>query len=166
MIESACAWWRGENANDAWSQCVDRDDWRIIAEATAYPGELHWPGDRPSRQWFEQVVALPPCTDPDISPWVESARAGARICLAAYDVMESIASGSLASDLTRIALPLLNLRQWLQTPERTLGSGPRTRPVFTQDETGRFAITSGVIVLTTSIVENFVHDANRALDGL
>jgi len=81
-------------------------------------------------------------------------------------VMESIASGSLASDLTRIALPLLNLRQWLQTPERTLGSGPRTRPVFTQDETGRFAITSGVIVLTTSIVENFVHDANRALDAL
>ena len=165
MIESACAWWRGENAIEAWSQCVDRDDWRIIAEATAYPGELHWPGDRPSRQWFEQVVALPPCTDPDISPWVESARSGARICLAAYDVMEGIASGSLASDLTRIALPLLNLRQWLQTPERTLGNGPRTRPVFTQDETGRFAITSGVIVMTTSIVENFVHDANHALSG-
>ena len=163
MIESACAWWHGGDATAAWEVAVDRAGLRTLAEATSYPGDAHWPGDRPSRGWLQSVKDLVDTGDADIDPWVAAARSGAGIALAAMDVMDAVADGKRDSDLTRLSLPLIGLRDWLRIEARTLGAGPRTRPVFTQDGTGRFAVTSGAVTLTTSIPEVLVSDALAAL---
>jgi hypothetical protein len=163
MIESAAAWWRGDDPVPAWEKAVEADGLRVLAGATAYPGDAHWPGDRPSRVWLQQVKELADTGDADLDPWVAAARAGAGICLAALDVIDAVASGRRDSQLTPLSLPLIGLRDWLKNDARTLGAGPRTRPLFTQDSTGRFSVTSGAIELTTSIPENFVADALAAL---
>ena len=75
-LESACAWWRGDDPIEAWRSVVDRDGWRVLAEATAFPGDAHWPGDRPGREWLAAVAALADHGDPDIDPWIDAARAG------------------------------------------------------------------------------------------
>ena len=163
MIESACAWWHGGDPLEAWETSVDRVGLRVLAEATSFPGDAHWPGQRPSREWLQSARDLVDTGDADIDPWVASARAGAGIALAALDLMDAIAAGKRDSGLTRLSLPLIGLRDWLRSEARTLGAGPRTRPVFSQDATGRFAVTSGAIVLTTSIPETLVADALAAL---
>jgi hypothetical protein len=112
---------------------------------------------------LQSVKDLVDTGDADIDPWVAAARSGAGIALAAMDVMDAVADGKRDSDLTRLSLPLIGLRDWLRSEARTLGAGPRTRPVFTQDGTGRFAVTSGAVTLTTSIPEVLVSDALAAL---
>lgn len=164
-IESAAAWWRGDDAVSAWEHAVDGAGLRVLAEATAYPGDAHWPGDRPSREWLQGVRDLADAGDDDLDPWVSAARAGAVICIAALDVMDAVAAGARDSDLTRLSLPLIGLRDWLKNDARTLGAGPRTRPLFTQDSTGRFAVTSGAITQTASIPETMVGDALAALSA-
>jgi hypothetical protein len=166
MIESACAWWHGGDATTAWEISVERAGLRTLAEATSYPGDAHWPGERPSRGWLQSVKELVETGDPDIDPWVAAARGGAGIALAAMDMMDAIAEGKRASDLTRLSLPLIGLRDWLRNEARTLGAGPRTRPVFTQDGTGRFAVTGGAVTLTRSIPEALVSDAFAALAAI
>lgn len=165
-VESACAWWQGGNPADAWEACVERDGLRVLAEATAFPGDPHWPGESPGRDWLVSVSELAAADDPEIDPWVEGARQGARISLAALDVIEGIDAGKSATDLVRSAAALSAVSTWLQRPARTLGAGPRVRPMFTQDETGRFAPTGGLVSPTTSIVESHVRAALNAFSGV
>lgn len=165
-IESACAWWRGDDPVEAWRRAVDRDGWRLLAEATAFPGDPHWPGDRPGREWLAAVAALTPLDDPDIDPWIDTCRAGARICLAACDVLEGLAAGAPRSSLTSRFFRTVDVIRWLQLPQRTLGAGPRFRPVVVADARGDFAPTSQCLVFTTSIVERYLGDVNDALAEL
>ena len=165
-IESACAWWRGDDPVSVWRRAVERDGWQLLAEATAFPGEAHWPGDRPGREWFEAVAALTDHGDPDVDPWVDAARSGARICVAALDVLDALAEGVPPSKLTRTMFRLMGVGRWLQTPQRTLGAGPRIRPVVVADADGDFMATSECIVLTTSMVEHAINDVNQALAAL
>lgn len=162
-VESACAWWRGEDPLHAWRECVERDGWRVLAESTAFPGDVHWPGEAPGRDWLLSVTELSTTDDPEIDPWIESARRGARICLAALEVVDGMARGTSAADLIRSAVALSGVSAWLQEPARTLGAGPRVRPAFTQDESGRFSPTESIVVPTTSIVESHVRSALDAL---
>jgi hypothetical protein len=165
-IESACAWWRGEDPVEAWRAACERDGWRLLAEATAFPGEAHWPGDRPGRDWLEGVAELADVGDPDVDPWIDAARAGARICLAACDVLDGLADGVAPSKLISTMFAMTDVARWLQRRERTLGAGPRIRPVIVADADGDFSPTSEWIVFTTSIVEHYVSDVNAALIAL
>jgi hypothetical protein len=56
--------------------------------------------------------------------------------------------------------------RWLQLPQRTLGAGPRFRPVVVADGDGDFMITSQCLVFSTSIVEHYLADLNAALAEL
>jgi hypothetical protein len=51
-------------------------------------------------------------------------------------------------------------------PQRTLGAGPRVRPVVVADDDGDFMITSQCLVFSTSIVEHYLADLNAALAEL
>lgn len=161
-VESACAWWRGDDPVAAWESSVDRLGLRVLAGATAFPGDPHWPGDVPSRGWLESVAGME-VDDESLRPWVEAARRGAGIALAAMDVLELLASGADQSLVTRRFLGLVGLGAWLREPVRTLGSGPRSRPVWTQDGNGRFVPTASSLVATQSIPETLVARVNEAL---
>jgi hypothetical protein len=141
---------------------VDRLGLRVLAGATAFPGDPHWPGDVPSRAWLEAVAAME-VDDESLRPWVEAARRGAGIALAAMDVLELLASGADQPLVTRRFLGLVGLGAWLREPVRTLGSGPRSRPVWTQDGNGRFVPTASSLVATQSIPETLVARVNEAL---
>lgn len=161
-IESACAWWRGDDPVQAWNAAVDRLGLRLLAEATSFPGDPHWPGDAPSREWLTAVAALE-VADDALHPWVEAARRGATVALAAIDALDALDAGDGGAALTKHFLRLLGLGAWMREPVRTLGSGPRTRPVWTQDADGRFAPTASSIVPTESIPERLVARVNAAL---
>ena len=165
-LESACAWWRSDDPIEAWRSAVDRDGWRVLAEATAFPGDTHWPGDRPGREWLAAVAALADHGDPDVDPWIDAARAGARLCLAACDVVDGLAAGVPRSALTSKFFRTIDVIRWLQLPQRTLGAGPRFRPVVVADADGDFMATSECLVFTTSIVERYIGDVNDALAEL
>ena len=51
-------------------------------------------------------------------------------------------------------------------PQRTLGAGPRFRPVVVADADGDFMTTSQCLVFTTSIVERYLGDVNDAIAEL
>ena len=72
----------------------------------------------------------------------------------------------LVLDLMLPRLDGMEVCKRLRNEARTLGAGPRTRPVFTQDGTGRFAVTGGAVTLTRSIPEALVSDAFAALAAI
>ena len=158
-IRSACAWWNGGDPMAAWGDEVDAQGLRLLAQATAYPGDVHWPGDEPSTQWLEAVAAMPDTDDTDLDPWVDAARRGARIALAARSVRAALGTGDRRNVRAVEGLGLLAVRDWLQLQARTLGAGPRTRPVFTQDADGRFAMEHATVEFTESIPEREVRAA-------
>lgn len=162
-VRSACAWWNGDDAREAWAHEVDAQGLRLLAEATAYPDDPHWPGDHPSIEWLQSVAAMPNTGDDELDPWVDAARRGATVSLSARSLAASLSDG--ARDVVRAAegFPMVGLRDWLQIPARTLGAGPRTRPVFTQTADGRFAMESSTIELTESIPERDVRAALAAM---
>lgn len=162
-IVSACAWWRGDDAFEAWERVVDELGLRTLAEATAFPDDAHWPGDSPSREWLSSVATMVDPDDDYLQPWVDAARAGAKVSLAALDAIDAVESGAPAAALTRHFVQMLGLDAWLRSPVRTLGSGPRSRPVWTQDEHGRFAPTHRSIVSSQSIPERLVALANATV---
>ena len=79
------------------------------------------------------------------------------------DVLDLLSSGADQPLVTRRFLGLVGLGAWLREPVRTLGSGPRSRPVWTQDGNGRFVPTAGSLVATRSIPETLVARVNEAL---
>jgi hypothetical protein len=162
-IVSACAWWNGNDPQRAWEETVDELGLRHLAEATAFPGDPHWPGDVPSRKWLTAIAAMPDNDDPFVQPWIDAARAGARLSLAALDAIDALDAGARPSSLVGQFVQMTGLDGWLRSTVRTLGSGPRTRPVWTQDDEGHFAPTSDALVFTESIPERLVAAAHAAL---
>lgn len=161
MLESAAAWWRGGDPIAAWDSAVDRDGWRALAEATAYRGDHHWPGDSPTRQWWELVRDIED-VDPSVSSWVASARLGATLALAALDALE--ADGDMDDQFVARSTRVLMMWTAYRTQQSfTFGAGPRRRPLATQDEHGRFVLTPGSLVDSTSLVDELV---SRALAKL
>ncbi|MFM8793772.1 MAG: beta-N-acetylglucosaminidase domain-containing protein [Acidimicrobiales bacterium] len=162
-IRSACAWWHGEDALAAWREEADAQGLMLLAQATAYPGDMHWPGDEPSTQWLESVAGMDDTGDPDLDPWVESARRGAVVALAARSVVAMYRAETGWAVRAVQGFGMVGLRDWLQLGARTLGAGPRSRPVFTQTADGRFAMEAASLELTESIPEREVRAALSAM---
>lgn len=158
MLESAAAWWRGEDVMTAWNTAVDRDGWRLLAEATAYRGDLHWPGDSPTREWWEAVRNMPDMKD-EVMPWVQAARSGARVALAAHAILETDVSQLSQEDLGRLMRPLMEWQTHRIAPAFTFGRGPRQRPLATQNDQGKFVLRPGTITDSESLVDTVVHRA-------
>jgi hypothetical protein len=158
MLESAAAWWRGEDALAAWNTAVDRDGWRMLAEATAYRGDLHWPGETPSREWWEAVRDMPDLKD-EVMTWVQAARSGARVALGALAVIEADIASLSQEELARLMRPLMEWQLHRIAPAFTFGRGPRQRPLATQNDQGKFVLRPGSIADSESLVDSLVHTA-------
>ena len=164
MLETAAAWWRGEDAQAAWGTAVDRDGWRCLAEATAYRGDLHWPGESPSRTWWESVRDMPDMKD-EVMPWVHAARSGARVALAALAVIEEDVTNLSQEELSRLMRPLMDWHTHRIASALTFGRGPRQRPMATQNDHGKFVFRPGTITESESLVDTLVHKALTAING-
>ena len=160
-LTSAAAWSRNEDPMTAWSSYVDKHNLRLLAEATAYRSDAHWPGDSPSRSWWEALHALE-VDDPEVEPWANAAKAGAQIALAALSVIE--AKHELSPKETNMILfQLMDWSAFRSSEKLTLGAGPRTRPIATQDGNGRFVLLPDSIQQSLSLVDQLV---SRALEKL
>lgn len=164
MLESAAAWWRGEDAQAAWDVAVDRDGWRLLAEATAYRGDLHWPGESPSRVWWESVRDMPDMKE-EVMPWVHAARSGARVALGALAVIEADMSNVSQEDLSRMMRPLMEWQAHRAAPSLTFGRGPRQRPLATQNNQGKFVLRPGTIAESESLVDALAQKALAVING-
>ena len=164
MLETAAAWWDGKDPVATWNMVVDRDECRHIAEATAYRGDLHWPGEQPSREWWETVRDIPDM-DKHIAPWVQSARSGARLALAAMAVLDSDLSALTHEEIALLARPLMEWQAHRTVSAFTFGRGPRQRPLATQNTDGRFVLRPGSIVDSDSLVDDLVRQALARING-
>jgi hypothetical protein len=164
MLETAAAWWDGKDPVATWNMVVDRDECRHIAEATAYRGDLHWPGEQPSREWWETVRDIPDM-DKHIAPWVQSARSGARLALAAMAVLDSDLSALTHEEIALLARPLMEWQGHRTVSAFTFGRGPRQRPLATQNTDGRFVLRPGSIVDSESLVDDLVRQALARING-
>lgn len=164
MLETAAAWWDGKDPLATWNMVVDRDECRHIAEATAYRGDLHWPGEQPSREWWETVRDIPDM-DKHIAPWVQSARSGARLALAAMAVLDADLSALSHEEIALLARPLMEWQGHRTVSAFTFGRGPRQRPLATQNTDGRFVLRPGSIVDSESLVDDLVRQALVRING-
>ena len=160
-IASALAWCQGRDHLAAWRTVVDSLGLRILAEATAFPDDPHWPGARPTAEWWTSVANIDPelalaAVESDIRPWVDAARDGARLALAAL-------SADIDPDRsTRARFGLAwQWREWSRRPVLTFGRGPRLRPVAANDTSGRFVADPRSFDLSTSLVDDLVLRALR-----
>lgn len=150
---SALAWARREDPFKVWSNFVNRHGWRELAQATAFPDDRHWPGARPSTEWWQSVADMRPTEiEAACAPWIESARDGALLVLAARELLAN------SPDQQLLALGKIRLaakwREWKRRPFLTFGSGPRLRPLLTNDESGKFAYRTGSVIDVTSLVDD------------
>jgi hypothetical protein len=77
-VASGLAWAQGEDAINAWESFISQCDWSEIAAATAFPDDPHWPGARPSDEWWQSVVDMNPSElESGCQPWVDAAKQGA-----------------------------------------------------------------------------------------
>ena len=160
---SAAAWSRGENEFTAWEQYVESRGLRALAEATAYRGDTHWPGDSPSHEWWQSVAEIT-CDDPQLLPWVEAAQEGARLALAALSVVNATEELS-AKQKNVVLFQFMGWGAHQSRTHKTFGAGPRTRPVATQDEAGRFVLLPASIEESPSLVDGLVRQALAILNG-
>jgi len=150
-IRSAMAWAHGRDHLAEWRDEVESLGLAVLAEATSFPGDPHWPGDEPDRGWWESVRALDDPADERLTPWVIAAREGARAALAVLDASDR-AGGARAAQSTVAAA--LAWRAWRTSAGPcVLGRGPRVRPIFSQDETTRFVPRPGVATDAVSLVD-------------
>lgn len=162
-LESAAAWARGDDEFVAWSTYVDTHGLRLLAEATAYRTDRHWPGEQPSREWWQSVADMV-VDDEQLTPWVNAAHEGARIALAALTVIH--ADHELTQQEQNIAMfQLMGWGAHRARAHKTFGAGPRTRPIATQDQNGRFALRTASIGESTSLVDTLVRTALTQLQG-
>ena len=139
-IVSGLAWVRGEDHIAAWEECVDSRGWRARAEATAYPGDHHWPGSNPPREWWNSVATMDPQgIDLGVDVWVDHAVAGAALAMDALSV-----TGNPPADPQRRTFFMMGIARrwatWRRSHALTFGAGPRIRPVVTNDTQGRFVL--------------------------
>ena len=150
-IRSAMAWAQGRDHLAEWHDEVDRLGLAVLAQATAFPGDVQWPGEDPDRAWWQSVRDLADPSDPRLMPWVTAAREGAQAALALLDAREH-ADGPRAAQSTVGAA--LTWRAWRGAAGPcVLGRGPRVRPLFSQDESARFVPRPGVATDSTSLVD-------------
>jgi hypothetical protein len=161
-IASALAWARGDDAMSAWQNYVAMHGLTEIAYATAFPDDPHWPGARPSDEWWQSVADMNPSNlEAGCLPWVDAAKQGADLVLSARKLIAEPGEPEL-SVLGRFHLAV-KWRTWERLPVLTFGAGPRIRPVVTNDENGKFAYRSGTVISTTSLVDD---EVMRCLSGL
>ena len=162
-LTSAVAWSKGEDHIAAWRAYVKQHGLLELAQATAYRGDMHWPGDTPSRQWWESVANLS-VDDPQLEPWVEAVKEGARLALVAMSVVE--APALLTQREKNSALfRLMSWGEHKSRAARTFGAGPRIRPLATQNEDGRFVFDPASISESSSLVDGLVRAALEVLRG-
>lgn len=150
-LRSAVAWARGRDHVAEWRDEVERLGLGLLAEATSFPGDPHWPGDAPPLPWWEAVRDMPDPVDDRLSGWVASARAGAAVAVELLGLEDRTAEPSSAAPLVGAAL---GWRAWRNgSGPCTLGRGPRVRPVFSQDGSGRFSARPGVATDAASLVD-------------
>jgi hypothetical protein len=160
-IASAMEWCRGGDAMATWESCIDERGWRRLAEATAFPDDPHWPGARPSRQWWEEVAAIEvDDIDEGCGAWVSAAREGARLAIGAIDLIERPDPDPQLRTMATIGLAM-SWRTWHRQPVLTFGSGPRLRPVLTNDDHGRFTYDGRSISYSSSLVDDLVKRATN-----
>ena len=154
-IASALAWLQGGDALSAWETYVATHGLTEIASATAFPDDPHWPGARPSDEWWQSVADMQP-EDLDVGcqPWIDAAKQGAALVLSARKLIAEPGDSEL-SVLGRFHLAV-KWRTWKRLPVLTFGAGPRIRPVVTNDEKGKFAYRNGTVISTTSLVDDEV----------
>jgi len=150
-VRSAMAWANGRDHLAEWRDEVDSLGLAVLAEATSFPGDPHWPGDTPDRRWWESVRDLAEPADARLGPWVAAARAGAQSALA---LLEAHEAGGTPRGAAKTVAAALAWRSWRNTGGPcVLGRGPRVRPVFTQDESARFVPSPGVATDGPSLVD-------------
>ena len=154
-IVSALAWLQGEDAMSVWESFVSQCGWSEIAAATAFPDDPHWPGARPSDEWWQSVADMQPeGLDVGCQPWIDAAKQGAALVLSARKLIAEPGDSEM-SVLGRFHLAM-KWRTWKRLPVLTFGAGPRIRPVVTNDENGKFAYRNGTVISTTSLVDDEV----------
>jgi hypothetical protein len=160
-IASAMEWCRGGDAMATWESFIDERGWRRLAEATAFPDDPHWPGARPSRQWWEEVAAVEvDDIDEGCGAWVSAAREGARLAIGAIDLIERPDPDPQLRTMATIGLAMA-WRTWYRQPVLTFGGGPRLRPVLTNDDHGRFTYDGRSISYSSSLVDDLVKRATK-----
>jgi hypothetical protein len=158
MLESAAAWWRGNDVMAAWNIAADRDGWKLLAQATAYRTDAHWPGEHPTRQWWESVRDMQ-VDDVGVAPWLLSAQSGARVALAALAIIDADVATLSPEDRGMLLRPLIEWTSHRQSPAFTFGRGPRQRPCATQNAEGKFVLQPQSITESESLVDALVHRA-------
>jgi hypothetical protein len=154
-IASALAWLQGEDAMSAWETYVATHGLTEITSATAFPDDPHWPGARPSDEWWQSVADMNPSElESGCQPWVDAAKQGADLVLSARKLIAEPGDSEM-SVLGRFHLAM-KWRTWKRLPVLTFGAGPRIRPVVTNDENGKFAYRNGTVISTTSLVDDEV----------
>lgn len=162
-LASAIAWSKGEDPLAAWGDHVDAHGLRHLAEATSYRGDAHWPGEHPTREWWESVANMA-VVDPQLEPWATAAVEGARLALAALTVLDS--RGDMTHRDRNVALfQLMGWGQHRARSARTFGAGPRVRPIATQDDNGRFVLLPASVEESESLVDRLVAAALQTLRG-
>lgn len=162
-LVSAVAWSRGDDAVRAWSNYVDAHGLRALAEATSYRGDVHWPGEEPTQEWWESVANMV-VTDSQLDPWAEAARQGARLALAAKSVLN--ANEPMTDRDRNVALfQFMGWGEHRARAHRTFGAGPRVRPIATQDNNGRFVLMPESVEESESLVDGLVSLAIHRLRG-
>jgi hypothetical protein len=159
-IRSAMAWCAGQDPFVEWGHYVDDCGWRVLAEATAFPDDEHWPGARPSTDWWNEVANLS-IDDPHVEPWVQTAREGAALVLRAQSFHENP-----PNDPQHRAMALIGLavawRAWRRSDRLVFGAGPRLRPVLTNDASGRFTWNRATFQDNASLVDDVVQRVLRS----
>ena len=154
-IVSALAWLQGEDAMSVWESFVSQCGWSEIAAATAFPDDPHWPGARPSDEWWQSVADMQPeGLDVGCQPWIDAAKQGAALVLSARKLIAETGDPEM-SVLGRFHLAV-KWRTWKRLPVLTYGGGPRIRPIVTNDENGKFAYRNGTVISPTSLVDDEV----------
>ena len=161
-LTSASAWFTGQDRVAAWREYVEQHGLMLLAQATAYRGDDHWPGESPSRQWWESLTQMS-VDDPQLEPWVSAAQQGARLALVALSVLEApepLTQREKSSAMHR----LMGWGQYTSRAACTFGAGPRIRPIATQNDDGRFVFDPSSISESVSLVDDLVRQALRALE--
>lgn len=160
-LHSAAAWVRNEDSDVAWSEYVRKHSLTLLAQATAYRSDVHWPGDNPTREWWESVAAM---TDMnvDVSPWVQAAKEGATLALVALKALD--ASEPLSDiEKSKAVRKLMGWGQHRTRSARTFGAGPRIRPIATQDSNGNFVLLPASVEESESLVDVLIRQALERL---
>jgi hypothetical protein len=95
----------------------------------------------------------------EVMPWVQAARSGARVALAALAILDADVLTLSQEELGRLMRPLMEWQTHRIAPAFTFARGPRQRPLATQNNQGKFVLRPGTIADSESLVDTLVHRA-------